>query len=184
MLELLRERARERGTSVLFITHDLAVVAQLCNRVYVMYAGRIVEQGATAAVLRHPLHPYTSALLRSLPEAAVPKQPLAAIPGTAASPADALAGCAFRPRCRFAYEPCTRLPPLFPGRAGPDPARRLLAGRRDRGGPCSRGGTRGRDRGPGSRSRRPRRCCSSAGWRCAFPPRSIGWAARKPMSMR
>jgi peptide/nickel transport system ATP-binding protein len=119
VLELLRERARERGTSVLFITHDLAVVAQLCNRVYVMYAGRIVEQGATAAVLRHPLHPYTSALLRSLPEAAVPKQPLAAIPGTAASPADALAGCAFRPRCRFAYEPCTRLPPLLPGEQDP-----------------------------------------------------------------
>jgi peptide/nickel transport system ATP-binding protein len=120
VLALLRERARERGTSVLFITHDLAVVAQLCNRVYVMYAGRIVEQGATADVLNRPLHPYTRALLRSLPEAAVPKQPLAAIPGTAASPADALAGCAFRPRCDFAHERCTSLPPLLAGPADPE----------------------------------------------------------------
>jgi peptide/nickel transport system ATP-binding protein len=119
VLALLRERARERGTSVLFITHDLAVVAQLCNRVYVMYAGRIVEQGTTARVLSQPLHPYTRALLRSLPEAAEPKQPLAAIPGTAASPADALAGCAFRPRCAFAHERCTALPPLMAGAADP-----------------------------------------------------------------
>jgi peptide/nickel transport system ATP-binding protein len=119
VLALLRERARERGTSVLFITHDLAVVAQLCNRVYVMYAGRIVEQGATPQVLNRPLHPYTRALLRSLPETAAPKQPLAAIPGTAASPADALAGCAFRPRCDFAHERCTSLPPLLAGPAGP-----------------------------------------------------------------
>jgi peptide/nickel transport system ATP-binding protein len=124
VLALLRERARERGTSVLFITHDLAVVAQLCNRVYVMYAGRIVEQGATGAVLNHPLHPYTQALLRSLPEAARPKQPLAAIPGTAASPADALAGCAFRPRCAFAHERCTTLPPLL---GDPADASRLAA---------------------------------------------------------
>jgi peptide/nickel transport system ATP-binding protein len=118
VLALLRERARERGTAVLFITHDLAVVAQLCSRVYVMYAGRIAEQGATAEVLRHPLHPYTRALLRSLPEAAAPKQPLAAIPGAAASAGDARAGCPFRPRCGFAHERCTTLPPLLPDPAG------------------------------------------------------------------
>jgi peptide/nickel transport system ATP-binding protein len=118
VLALLRERARERGTAVLFITHDLAVVAQLCSRVYVMYAGRIAEQGATAEVLRHPLHPYTRALLRSLPEAAVPKQPLAAIPGAAASAGDVRAGCPFRPRCGFAHERCATLPPLLPDPAG------------------------------------------------------------------
>src|SRR6185437_376068 len=106
VLALLRERARERGTSVLFISHDLAVVAQLCDRIYVMYAGRVVEQGPTARVLGRPLHPYSAALLRSLPEQAAPKAPLAAIPGMAASLADPAAGCAFRPRCAFAHERC------------------------------------------------------------------------------
>ena len=84
-----------------------------------MYAGRIVEQGATDAVLRRPLHPYTRALLASLPEQARPKQTLAAIPGTAASPAERPEGCAFRPRCSFAHERCAVLPPLaaMPGAA-------------------------------------------------------------------
>ena len=68
VLMLLKERAKQRGTSVLFITHDLAVIAQLCDRVYVMYAGHIVEEGPTRDVLRGPAHPYTRALLRSLPE--------------------------------------------------------------------------------------------------------------------
>ncbi len=122
VLSLLRERARERGTSVLFITHDLAVVAQLCDRLYVMYAGRIVEQGPTAAVLGRPAHPYSRALLRSLPEAVAPKQPLAAIPGALASPGSAAAGCAFRPRCPLAHERCASLPPLLP--AAGDPAQR------------------------------------------------------------
>jgi peptide/nickel transport system ATP-binding protein len=119
VLALLRERARERGTSVLFISHDLAVVAQLCDRIYVMYAGRVVEQGPTVRVLGQPLHPYSAALLRSLPEQAVPKTPLAAIPGTAASLADPAAGCAFRPRCGFAHERCAAAPPLA---AAGDPA--------------------------------------------------------------
>src|SRR5262249_12985581 len=116
VLALLRERARERGTSVLFITHDLAVVAELCDRVYVMYAGRIVEHGATAATLRRPLHPYTAALLRSLPEQAQPRGMLAAIPGTAASAAESETACAFRPRCSHAHARCAALPPMMPAR--------------------------------------------------------------------
>ena len=116
VLALLRERARERGTSVLFITHDLAVVAELCDRVYVMYAGRIVEHGATQGVLRRPLHPYTAALLRSLPEQGQPRGMLASIPGTAATAADSETACAFRPRCAHAHDRCAALPPLVPPR--------------------------------------------------------------------
>jgi peptide/nickel transport system ATP-binding protein len=116
VLGLLRERARERGMSVLFITHDLAVVSQLCDRAYVMYAGRIIEQGATREVLQKPLHPYTRALLQSLPEAAEPKHYLAAIPGTAVSAADRISGCSFRPRCALATNSCSQLPPLVPSR--------------------------------------------------------------------
>ncbi len=113
VLALLRERARERGTSVLFITHDLAVVAELCDRVYVMYAGRIVEHGATKVVLRRPLHPYTAALLRSWPEQGQARGMLAAIPGSAANASESELACAFRPRCAHAHDRCMELPPLF-----------------------------------------------------------------------
>lgn len=112
VLGLLRERARERGMAVLFITHDLAVVSQLCDRVYVMYAGRIIEEGNTSDVLQQPRHPYTKALLQSLPEAAEPKHYLAAIPGTAASAADRIAGCSFRPRCSMSVDACSERPSL------------------------------------------------------------------------
>ena len=115
VLTLLREKAKERGTSVLFITHDLAVVAQLCDRVYVMYAGKIVEQGRTADVLRRPLHPYTQALLRSLPELGQPKSPLASIAGTVPDLIHPPGGCLFRPRCAFAHDRCAEVPPLLRG---------------------------------------------------------------------
>jgi peptide/nickel transport system ATP-binding protein len=116
VLALLRERAAARGTAVLFITHDLAVVAQLCSRVYVMYAGRVVEEGTTEAVLRRPLHPYTRALLGSLPEFAAPKLPLAAIGGSVPNLMQPPEGCRFRPRCPLAQRQCHTLPPL----AAPD----------------------------------------------------------------
>jgi len=119
VLALIRERARARGTAVLFITHDLAVVRQLCDRVYVMYAGRMVEEGRTADLLAHPLHPYTQALLRSLPELAEPKQPLAAIPGTVPALLTEIKGCAFRWRCAHAEARCAETPPFVsPGEAG------------------------------------------------------------------
>ncbi len=116
VLALLRERAAARGTAVLFITHDLAVVAQLCSRVYVMYAGRVVEEGTTEEVLQRPLHPYTRALLGSLPEFAPPKVPLAAIGGSVPNLMQPPAGCRFRPRCPLAQLECHALPPL----AAPD----------------------------------------------------------------
>ncbi len=113
VLALLREKARERGISVLFITHDLAVVGQLCDRTYVMYAGKVVEEGATEDVLHRPLHPYTRALLRSLPEFIEPKQPLASIPGTVPNLIRPPAGCRFRPRCDFAHDACLGEPALI-----------------------------------------------------------------------
>jgi peptide/nickel transport system ATP-binding protein len=112
VLALIRERARARGTAVLFITHDLAVVRQLCDRVYVMYAGRMVEEGRTADLLARPLHPYTQALLRSLPELAQPKQPLAAIPGSVPALLTEIRGCAFRARCAHAEARCAEAPPF------------------------------------------------------------------------
>src|SRR6202050_4643232 len=97
ILELLAKLRRELQLSLLFITHDLGVVAQIADRVAVMYAGRIVEQGPSAEVLRHPRHPYTEGLLRAAPRLA--REKMVPIPGTVPS-LDALpAGCAFAPRC-------------------------------------------------------------------------------------
>jgi peptide/nickel transport system ATP-binding protein len=128
VLALLRERARERGISVLFITHDLAVVAQLCDRVYVMYAGKVVEEGTAESVLRRPLHPYTRALLCSLPEFIEPKQTLASIPGTVPNLMWPPEGCRFRPRCDFAHDACLNEPALIEsGNAGQRAACWLLS---------------------------------------------------------
>ena len=97
ILELLAKLRRELQLSMLFITHDLGVVAQVAGRVAVMYAGRIVEEGPVAEVLRAPRHPYTEGLLRAAPRLA--REKLVPIPGTVPS-LDALpAGCAFAPRC-------------------------------------------------------------------------------------
>ena len=108
---------RESGTALIWITHDLAVVAGLADRVCVMYAGRIVEQGSTAQVLETPAHPYTRGLLDSTPAANVQPdkagrpQPLRQIPGMAPSLKELPAGCAFRPRCTRASTLCEQTPP-------------------------------------------------------------------------
>lgn len=128
VLQLLRLRARERGTAILFITHDMAVVSQFCDRVYVMYAGTVVEQGPTAQVLRDPRHPYTRGLLEGLPERADPGTELAAIPGRVPDMRHPPAGCVFFDRCALADAMCRQPPvlrevacwhPLAPGGAVP-----------------------------------------------------------------
>ena len=108
VLALLDELRRERGLALVFITHDFGVVAQLCDRVAVMYAGRIVETGATGEVLAHPRHPYTRRLIDCVPEPGGGRRALNAIPGL--PPAlDALPdGCAFAARCDRAREVCRR----------------------------------------------------------------------------
>ena len=104
ILELLAKLRRELQLSMLFITHDLGVVAQVAGRVAVMYAGRIVEEGPVAEVLRAPRHPYTEGLLRAAPRLA--REKLVPIPGTVPS-LDALpAGCAFGPRCEYHRAEC------------------------------------------------------------------------------
>jgi peptide/nickel transport system ATP-binding protein len=120
VLALIRERARARGTAVLLITHDLAVVSQLCTRVYVMYAGQIIECGNTQDVLNRPHHPYTRALLQSLPESGVPGSTLRSISGTVPNLLQPPQGCRFRARCDMSQERCSEQPP-FSISNDPDP---------------------------------------------------------------
>ena len=112
ILALLRRLADERGLSVILVTHNLGVVASICDRVFVMYAGSIVEEGPVGQVLSAPAHPYTKALLGSLPDGAVGSR-LPAIPGTPPSMTSLPAGCRFEPRCSYAVARCVTLPPLF-----------------------------------------------------------------------
>ncbi len=106
VLALLDSLRRERGLALVFITHDFGVVAQLCDRVAVMYAGRIVESGSTDAVLQSPRHPYTRRLIACVPELGGGRRQLSAIPGLP-PPVDALPeGCAFAPRCEKAQFVC------------------------------------------------------------------------------
>lgn len=109
----LRRLCREDGIGVLLITHDLGVVAELADRVVVMYAGRIVEQGTVAQVFARPLHPYTTGLLRSMPRIDQPRQAtLQAIAGTPSTAATSGLGCSFAPRCPQRFSACTELPQL------------------------------------------------------------------------
>ncbi len=99
ILNLLRELARDRGVSILLISHDYGVVSELCEQVNVMYAGRLVESGPTATILGRPGHPYTSGLIASLPSIERRLDRLPAIRGRAPSPLERLPGCPFLPRC-------------------------------------------------------------------------------------
>jgi oligopeptide/dipeptide ABC transporter ATP-binding protein len=109
ILDLLRQVNREFGTATILITHNLGVVAGMCERVMVMYAGRIVESGPTEEVFAHPKHPYTWALLRSIPRLDEERhEPLKPIEGLPPDLINLPSGCAFHPRCRFKVERCAR----------------------------------------------------------------------------
>ncbi len=113
ILGLFRELKTKRDMSLLYITHDLGVVSKIADRVYVMYAGVIAEQGTVSHIFRDPRHPYTQALLASLPSRAKRGQTLYSIPGTVPNPAYKPAGCPFHPRCPHAIDPCrTQYPAL------------------------------------------------------------------------
>jgi oligopeptide/dipeptide ABC transporter ATP-binding protein len=100
ILNLLRDLQRRHGTAIVFITHDLGVIAQIAHHVVVMYLGRVVEQGAVDDIFHAPRHPYTRALLRSIPSLlATPQTPLPTIAGSIPHPLGRPAGCAFHPRC-------------------------------------------------------------------------------------
>jgi oligopeptide/dipeptide ABC transporter ATP-binding protein len=114
VLELIERLQEQHGTAVLLITHDLGVVARACERVAVLYAGRVVEEGPVNELFRAPLHPYTSALLESLPRlGCVGSSELRPIPGAPPDPAAREVGCAFAPRCAYVADRChSELPPL------------------------------------------------------------------------
>ena len=112
VLRLLKQKAASTGTAVLFISHDMAVVSQICDRLYVMYAGSVIESGVTQQVLEHPLHPYSVGLLQCSPENSEPRAELASIPGTVPNLANLPTGCAFRERCFAAGNACCDTPRL------------------------------------------------------------------------
>ena len=120
ILRLLLELRDRLGMAVLFVSHDLAVVYGISERVSVIYCGKIVESGSREKVFGRPLHPYTQALLASVPEASRRGTRLAAIPGTVPDAAHVPAGCAFHPRCPLAVEKCRlEVPALLDYAAGP-----------------------------------------------------------------
>jgi oligopeptide/dipeptide ABC transporter ATP-binding protein len=110
-LRLLKEIQRETSLALVFVTHDLGIVAKLCDRVAVMYAGRIVELGRTRDIFNRPRHPYAAGLLDCLPTLRRGREPLAAIEGQPPDLANAPAGCSFAPRCPMAEPRCGEAPP-------------------------------------------------------------------------
>ena len=123
IFDLLRDLQRENGTAVMLITHDMGAVAEMADRVMVMYAGRVIEQGTTEDVLGQPLHPYTQGLINCLPELGssqfAQRDELVEIPGVVPSIWSLGAGCAFRDRCKSAMPHCAdKVPPLMHTDAG------------------------------------------------------------------
>jgi oligopeptide transport system ATP-binding protein len=109
ILELMKQLQAEQGTAILFITHDLGIVAGLCQRVNVMYAGRFVEEATTAELFAHPRHPYTLGLLHSIPRLDHPMTDrLVPIEGQPPDPTQLPTGCRFHPRCPYMLEQCRR----------------------------------------------------------------------------
>ena len=108
ILYLMKESCEKLGTAVLFISHDLGVISEICDNVAVMYSGHIVEAGKTEDVLRHPMHPYTRSLIDALPNFHSDKEtnPLKAIPGMVPDPTEVIPGCRFNARCPYASKIC------------------------------------------------------------------------------
>jgi peptide/nickel transport system ATP-binding protein len=123
VLELLKDMQTEFGMSVVFITHDLGVVAQVCDRVVVLYGGRVMEQSGIDDLYYRPVHPYTEGLLTAMPQIGPRSGRLASIPGSTPVPSALPAGCAFGPRCPYVLDEC---------RSGPVPLTELAGGRASR----------------------------------------------------
>ena len=114
IIDLLKSLKEEYGFSVIFITHDLGVVSELCDTVIVMYNGHIVEKAPTADIFREPLHPYTQGLLSAIPRITKERKPLSTIEGMVPNPVERIKGCRFWPRCPKACDRCRKEePPVF-----------------------------------------------------------------------
>ena len=111
ILRLMKQLKKEIGMAIMLITHDLGVVAEMAQRVIVMYAGKIVEEAPVISLFRKPLHPYTSGLLASIPQLDVEKKRLHVIKGTVPNLADMPGGCRFNPRCPYADDKCRTTEP-------------------------------------------------------------------------
>lgn len=118
VLELLRSLQQRLGMAMLFITHNLGVVADVCDRVSVMYAGQVVEVADVVDLFEAPAHPYTEGLLRSMPQLGVRGEPLATIPGNPPLPWAMPEGCRFHPRCPYATDACRSGAPALTERGG------------------------------------------------------------------
>jgi oligopeptide/dipeptide ABC transporter ATP-binding protein len=114
ILELLRELQAKFGMAILFITHDLGVVAEMAERVVVMYGGEVVEETSTAQIFAEAHHPYTQGLMRAMPQLGIHRERLLTIPGVVPAPTAWPSGCRFRDRCQYAWERCVEEhPPLY-----------------------------------------------------------------------
>jgi peptide/nickel transport system ATP-binding protein/oligopeptide transport system ATP-binding protein len=128
ILKLLLSLVSELGMAMVLVTHDLGVVAETCDRVSVMYAGRIAETGSVHAIFEHPRHAYTHALLNSMPDGGQARERLQPIPGQPPRLDQPIKGCPFVPRCTWASDACLVRPPLLP--VGPDHASACTAAHR------------------------------------------------------
>ena len=111
ILDLIRELNESMGTSVVFITHDLGVVSELCDTVIVMYTGHIVEQAPVKELFESPKHPYTKGLLNAIPKITRERNPLETIEGMVPNPTERIEGCSFSPRCPYATDQCRKAEP-------------------------------------------------------------------------
>ena len=121
VLQLLKELQRELGLAMLFITHDLSVLVEVCDRLAIMYAGKIVEEGAAVPVFQQPAHPYTTALSGAFPQIGDRRFRMApsGLPGDPPFPGMVPEGCSFHPRCPLAFEECSTVDPeLYPAGDG------------------------------------------------------------------
>ena len=115
ILKLLRELQKKFDVAVILITHNLGVIAQTCDRLAVLYGGRVAESGSTRDIFNQPQHPYTRGLMNAIPHPGTRGKKMSTIPGTVPTNPGAMTGCSFAPRCEFAMERCSlETPPLYP----------------------------------------------------------------------
>ena len=111
ILDLIVGLKKKYHTSILFITHDMGVIAQICDRVAIMYSGFIVEYGDVRTIFTNPKHPYTQGLIQAIPKVGAKKKKLAMIPGIVPNLVYPPSGCRFHPRCKQRFEPCDKIVP-------------------------------------------------------------------------